>query len=93
VNLVARIIERGLVKSGRRVRLELVIPDVTGALARLTTRVAELGTNILEINHDRFFAGVELGETLVELVLETRGSEHAREVHEKLVSDGYRFRN
>jgi threonine dehydratase len=93
VNLVARIIERGLVKSGRRVRLELVIPDVTGALARLTTRVAELGTNILEINHDRFFAGVELGETLVELVLETRGSEHAREVHEKLVADGYRFRD
>jgi threonine dehydratase len=93
VNLVSRIIERGLVKSGRRVRLELVIPDVTGALARLTARVAELGTNILEINHDRAFAGVELGETLVELVLETRGSEHAREVHERLVSDGYRFRN
>lgn len=93
VNLVSRIIERGLVKSGRRVRLELVIPDVTGALARLTARVAELGTNILEINHDRAFAGVELGETLVELVLETRGSEHAREVHEKLVSDGYRFRD
>ncbi|HEX6765867.1 MAG TPA: threonine ammonia-lyase, partial [Polyangiaceae bacterium] len=69
VNLVARIIERGLVKSGRRTRLTLVLPDVTGALARLATRVAELGTNILEINHDRAFAGVELGETLVELVL------------------------
>ena len=93
VNLVARIIERGLVKSGRRKRLTLVIPDVTGALARLTSRVADLGTNILEINHDRAFAGVELGETLVELVLETRGSEHAREVREKLVLDGYRFRD
>jgi threonine dehydratase len=92
VNLVARVIERGLVKSGRRTRLVLVIPDVTGALARLATRVAELGTNILEINHDRAFAGVELGETLVELVLETRGAEHAREVRDRLVADGYRFR-
>jgi threonine dehydratase len=93
VNLMERIIERGLVKSGRRTRITLVVPDVTGALARLTARVAELGTNILEINHDRAFAGVELGETLVELVLETRGMEHAREVHEKLVADGYRFRD
>jgi threonine dehydratase len=93
VNLVSRIIERGLVKSGRRARLTIVLPDVTGALARLTSRVAELGTNILEINHDRAFAGVELGETLVELVLETRGSEHSREVREKLVQDGYRFRD
>jgi threonine dehydratase len=93
VNLVARVIERGLVKSGRRTRLELVIPDVTGALARLASRVAELGTNILEINHDRAFAGVELGETLVELVLETRGAEHARQVHDALLADGYRFRN
>jgi threonine dehydratase len=93
VNLVARIIERGLVKSGRRARLLLVIPDVTGALARLTARVAELGTNIVEINHDRAFAAVELGETLVELVLETRGNEHAREVHDALIADGYRFRD
>ncbi|HEX6274601.1 MAG TPA: threonine ammonia-lyase [Polyangiaceae bacterium] len=93
VNLVARVIERGLVKSGRRTRLVLVIPDVTGALARLTARVAELGTNILEIKHDRAFAGVELGETLVELVLETRGAEHAREVHDTLIADGYRFRD
>jgi threonine dehydratase len=93
VNLVSRIIERGLVKSGRRTRVTVVLPDVTGALARLATRVAELGTNILEINHDRAFAGVELGETLVELVLETRGAEHAREVREQLVADGYRFRN
>jgi threonine dehydratase len=93
VNLIERIIERGLVKSGRRTRLVLVVPDVTGSLAELTARVADLGTNILEINHDRAFAGVELGETLVELVLETRGAEHAREVRDRLVRDGYRFRD
>jgi threonine dehydratase len=93
VNLMERIIERGLVKSGRRTRITIVLPDVTGALARLTTRVAELGANILEINHDRAFAGIELGETLVELALETRGMEHSRELREKLLLDGYRFRD
>ena len=93
VNLMARIIERGLVKSGRRTLITIILPDVTGALARLTASVAELGANILEINHDRAFAGVELGETLVELVLETRGAEHMREVREKLVREGFRFRD
>jgi threonine dehydratase len=93
VNLMSRIIERGLVKSGRRTLITIVLPDVTGALARLTARVAALGTNILEINHDRAFAGVELGETLVELVLETRGMEHSRELREKLLLDGFRFRD
>jgi threonine dehydratase len=92
VNLVSRIIERGLVKTGRLVRFFLVLPDVTGALAELTAVVASSGANILEINHDRTFAGIELGQTLVELVLETRGSTHTTEVRDRLVEEGYRLR-
>lgn len=91
VNLMARVIERGLVKSGRLARVLLVLPDVTGVLERLTNVIAELRANILEINHDRAFASVELGETLVELVLETRGREHLEEVTARLGREGYRL--
>ena len=91
VNLMARVIERGLVKSGRLARVLLVLPDVTGVLERLTNVIAELRANILEINHDRAFAAVELGETLVELVLETRGREHLHEVTARLAREGYRL--
>lgn len=91
VNLMSRVIERGLVKSGRLARVLLVLPDVTGVLERLTNVIAELRANILEINHDRAFAAVELGETLVELVLETRGREHLHEVTSRLAREGYRL--
>jgi threonine dehydratase len=85
-NLMARVIERGLVQTGRTARFLLVLPDVAGALAELASVVADLRANILEIHHDRAFAGVELGQTLVELVLETRGHEHVAEVRARLAT-------
>lgn len=91
VNLVSRIIERGLVKTGRLVRLWVTAPDVAGVLAGLTDLVAETRANILEINHDRAFSSVELGETLIELVLETHGYEHVDLVCNELSKAGYRF--
>jgi threonine dehydratase len=90
VNLVSRIIERGLVKSGRLSRFVLVLPDVTGALARLLGLISSLGANIVEVEHDRAFAQVELLETRVELVVETRGPDHAAQVLERLTAEGYR---
>jgi threonine dehydratase len=84
VNLISRVIERGLVQTGRTARFLVVLPDVAGALAELTALVAEQRANVLRIEHDRAFAGVELGQTLVELVLETRGHDHVAELHAEL---------
>jgi threonine dehydratase len=80
VNLIARIIERGLVKTGRLMRVRVTVPDIAGALARLTRAVAETRANVVEIHHDRAFSDIHLGETEVELVLETRDFEHMDEV-------------
>ena len=91
VNLISRIIEHGLVHTGRLVRIVVTVPDVSGVLAELTRVVAESRANVLEINHDRAFSGAELGETLIELVLETHGFEHIAEVRERLSRAGYRF--
>ena len=91
VNLVARIIEHGLVKTGRLARIVVTAADVSGVLAELTRVIAETRANILELNHDRAFSGAELGETLIELVLETHGFEHIDEVCARLAAAGYRF--
>ncbi len=85
VNLISRVIARGLVQTGRTARFRVVLPDVAGALAELASVVAKLRANILEIQHDRAFAGVELGQTLVELVVETRGHEHVAELRTELL--------
>jgi threonine dehydratase len=91
VNLVARIIEHGLVETGRLARIVVTAADVSGVLAELTRVIAETRANILELNHDRAFSGAELGETLIELVLETHGFEHIEEVCTRLGRAGYRF--
>ena len=91
VNVISRIIERGLVKSGRVVRLHVTIPDVAGSLARLTALVANTKASVVQIHHDRTFAKTELNEAVVELVLETRGFEHIDEVKAALVAGGYRL--
>ena len=89
VTMISRIIERGLVKSGRMVRLLVKVQDVTGSLAKLTQAVAEVRANIVQIQHDRTFANTELNEAVVQLVLETRGFDHVSEVQAALRARGY----
>jgi len=87
---LSRIIERGLVKDGRLSRFRLRVPDHAGALARLTTVIAGQLANILEITHDRAYYGVNLGDSVVEVTLETRGPEHISELVAALEKAGYR---
>jgi threonine dehydratase len=90
VTMLSRIIERGLVKDGRLVRLAVVLIDRPGALARLTALVAEQRANILHIEHDRAFAAAGVGESEVELTLETSGPGHVEAVKQCLRDSGYR---
>jgi threonine dehydratase len=89
VTLLERIIERGLVRTGRLLRLSVVIPDRPGALARLTHAVGRLGANIVHIVHDRLSLTLPLSETRVDLSLETRGPDHNREITNGLRRLGY----
>jgi threonine dehydratase len=89
VNIISRIIERGLVKDGRLVRLAVVLRDRPGALARLTALVAEARANILHIEHDRAFARTLVGETQVQLTLETSGREQIEALKRHLARAGY----
>jgi threonine dehydratase len=90
VTMLSRIIERGLVKDGRLVRLGVLLRDVPGALARLTALVAEEHANILHILHDRAFSRhAAIGQTEVELTLETSGPKQISAVKRRLEAAGY----
>ena len=92
VNVISRIIERGLVKDGRLVRLSVLLQDRPGALARLTALVAESRANVLHISHDRAFSHARIGETQVELTLETSGRQQIEAVKRRLGDAGYQVR-
>ena len=89
VNVVARVIERGLVKDGRLVRLRVRLRDRPGALARLTALVAETRANVLGIEHDRAFSRAPVGDGEVELTLETSGPDQIAAIKRHLTEAGY----
>jgi threonine dehydratase len=89
VTLLSRIIERGLVKDGRLVRLRVHLPDYPGALHRLTGILAEHRANIVETAYDRAYHGVNLGDTAIDITMETRGPAHIAELLAALVAAGY----
>jgi len=90
VSLLARIIERGLVKDGRRTRLRIHLTDRPGALHSLTRIIAEARANIVQTSHDRAHYGVNLGDTVIDVTLETRGNSHIAEIEKMLSDAGYR---
>lgn len=92
MNLIARIIETGLIQDGRLTRLSVVISDRPGSLARLAQRLAALGANILQINQTRGFGQTAIGETEVELTLETTGREHSESICAGLRADGLKIK-
>jgi threonine dehydratase len=89
VTLLSRIIERGLVKDGRLVRLRVHLPDYPGALHRLTGILAQHRANIVETSYDRAYYGVNLGDTAIDITMETKGPDHIAELLGALDVAGY----
>ena len=89
VTLLSRIIERGLVKDGRLLRIRIHLPDHPGALVRLSTVIAEQKANIIETSFNRSYYGVVLGDTAIDITMETRGPEHIVELVAALDANGY----
>ena len=88
-NLLAGVARRHETQAGRRLVLFSRVPDRPGALARLLTLVAEAGANLLHVEHLREGVDLHVRETGVQLVLETRGADHAAQVVEQLRAAGY----
>lgn len=89
VNILSIIIERGLVKSGRRLRLRTVVTDQPGSLRRLLALLASARVNVISIHHNRIKPQVPLKQAEVELFLETRDLEHVEAVLFTLSGEGY----
>ena len=86
--LLASIIQRGMVRSGRLARLRISSRDVPGMLARITAIVAEAGANIEEVHHQRAFTKLAAQNTEIDIVLQTRSNTHIQEVMDKLRAAG-----
>ncbi len=88
--ILSSIIQRGLSRSGRLVRIRVEIPDIPGALADVTRLIGDKDANIVEVRHQRAFTNLSLRSAEVEFVLQTRGRDHVQKLVDSLNSAKYK---
>lgn len=89
VTMLDRVIRLGLLKEGRLMRIETVLADVPGSLARLTADIAAQKANILHIIHHREAVDTPVGATKVEVILEVEGPQHAERILREMKGKGW----
>ena len=87
--LLAQVINRGMVRSGRVLSLRVDINDVPGTLARVATVIGETGGNIIEVRHQRLFTDIPAKAAELDLMVETRDPESARDMIARLQAAGF----
>jgi len=88
--LLADVLMRGLVRDGRLVRLQVTMPDISGALAKVAAMIGDAGGNIVEVQHQRVFGTTSAKAPDVEFVIETRDREHTASLLSHLETRGVR---
>ena len=86
---LSAVLQRGMVRSHRLVRLEVEVPDIPGALGQVTQLLGDLHSNIMEISHQRAFDASSARAAIVSMVLQLRGEEEAEQVLEALSARGF----
>ena len=92
VTMLSLIIEKGLMKSARKMKLLVTLIDKPGALQSLTEILTHTGANIVQIGYDRTSIDLEFGDAHVSVSLETKGLEHQAEIRAQLKEDGFSFK-
>jgi len=90
--MLADIIERGMVRTGRLTRLQVELRDLPGALAKVTAALAQANANIEEVHHERAFTHLPVQSAVVDFVLQTRGHDHVRDIIAALEAAGFKAR-
>jgi threonine dehydratase len=92
VQMLSVIIEKGLIKSHRKMKLVITLIDKPGSLMRLTDLFKNANANIIQIDYDRFSTNLSYGDAQITIMLETKGIEHQKMIGSLLEAAGYVFK-
>ncbi|WP_251553675.1 threonine ammonia-lyase [Neobacillus muris] len=93
VSFISRIIERGMVESGRYVNFSMILKDKPGELQRVLSEITEMDANILSVNLQHVGEDIYPGYAQLELSLETKNQDHIEAVRKVLKNKGYHVKN
>jgi threonine ammonia-lyase len=91
VQVLSIIIEKGLIKSHRKMTLQITLVDKPGALMSLTDSLKSANANIVKIDYDRFSTKLDYGDASITITLETKGLEHQEKIKDTLNKNGFSF--
>jgi threonine dehydratase len=89
VNILSRVINRGLIKSGRSSQLLIELQDRPGALKNVARVISDFGGNIMSVQHERSNEGLEVNGCYLRIILETRNYEHNEQIRQGLRDFGF----
>ncbi len=92
VTMLSIIIEKGLLKSSRKMKLSVVLVDKPGSLMQFTELLSKVQANIVHIGYDRTSVALEFGDATVSVSLETKGDSHQEEIRKVLKENGFKFK-
>lgn len=93
VNILSRVITRGLVMSGRNTNLMIALEDKPGQLQGVSEIISRCGGNVVSVHHDRGDASMAITSCFLKLGLETRDAEQIQQIREELTKAGFTLVN
>lgn len=91
VNILSRVITRGLVMSGRNANLMIALEDKPGQLQQVSEIVSKCGANVVSVHHDRGDTNMAISSCFLKLGLETRDRQQIEEIRAALTQAGFRL--
>ena len=89
VTILNRVINRGLVKSGRLCKIEMELEDHPGELSEVISTIANMGANITGVHHDRTQNRQKVNACILSVAVETRNEEHIKSIKKALSDKGF----
>ncbi len=91
VNILSRVINRGLMKEGRLSDLTIELLDKPGQLRDVSTIIAQHGANVIRVRHNQGGKGTEINECYLSVTLETKNAQHLEEIKKTFIEKGYKI--
>ncbi len=91
VNILSRVINRGLLKSGRLSHLTIELLDKPGQLKDVSSIIAEYGANVIRVRHNQGGENTDINDCFLKISMETKNAEHFEEIKQALIRRGYKI--
>lgn len=91
VSFIHKVVEKGLVSRGRKMRFSSLMKDVPGSLEKFAKVISDCNANIIELRYDRIHKDLDLNETILHVGVEVSGKEHSELLISTLEAKGYQI--